>query len=338
MRRVSDTYVSSTAGSPPASLRGLERLRNATGSSRRAGALFLAGAVGLATFAFVAPVSAGDEITGLTFLKIGVGARAAAMGSAHVAVVSDATSLYWNPAGLALIEGWDLHVSHNEWFQDIRQEYLAVAKRWGSHGFGAAFSGLYMDELERRDDAGNFLGHFGFYDVAATAGWGMNVKPGVYVGASGKFLLEQIDDETASGYAFDLAGRYDIPVTGLSIGAGVFNVGPDMKFVTEEFSIPMTIRGGAAYAFPLAQWESDVVVAADVVSYKGEDAKFHMGAEYKFREMASLAAGYKFGYDVEGLSVGAGFYRGALSLCYAYSVIDSDLGDAHRVSLSYRLK
>jgi hypothetical protein len=93
-----------------------------------------------------APVSA-KRNPGLTFLKIGVGARATAMGSAQAAVAADATSLYWNPAGLALVDGWDFHVSHNEWFQDIRQEYVGVARRWGNHGFGAAFSGLYMSEL-----------------------------------------------------------------------------------------------------------------------------------------------------------------------------------------------
>lgn len=282
--------------------------------------------------------SGSEEITGLAFLKIGVGARASAMGSAQVAVASDATALYWNPAGLALVEGMDLHLSHNEWFQDIRQEYVAVAKRWGDHGFGASFSGLYMDELERRDDAGNFLGHFGFYDVAATVGWGMNMEPGFCLGASGKFLLEQIDDETATGFAFDVAGRYETPLPNLSLGAGVFNLGPNMKFVAEEFSIPRTLALGAAYTLPLSQWQGDLVMATDLVSYRGEDAKVHVGAEYKFRGMASLAAGYKFGYDVEGISVGAGFTRGTLSLGYAYSAIDSDLGDAHRVSLSYGLR
>jgi hypothetical protein len=300
--------------------------------------LLAAVCLGLTTLGYLAPASAADEITGLAFLKIGAGARGIAMGSAQVAAVSDATSLYWNPAGLALVEGLDLHLSHNEWFQDIRQEYLAAAKKFGSHGVGVSFSGLYMDPLDRRDGSGVFLGHFGFYDLAATAGWGMTVKPGVHVGASGKFLLEQIDDETAKGYAFDVGGRYDTPVEGLSIGAGVFNIGPEMKFVTEKFSIPRTIVGGAAYAFPMTQWQSSVVVAADAVSYKGEDAKFHTGAEYRFRNVASLSAGYKFGYDVDGLSVGAGFYRGAFAVRYAFSVIGSDLGDAHRISLSYALK
>jgi hypothetical protein len=278
-----------------------------------------------------------DEITGLAFLKIGVGARAAAMGSAQVAVASDATSLYWNPAGLALVEGWNLHLSHNEWFQDMRYEFLAAAKKWGRHGLGVSFSGLYMDELQRYDAEGRFLGHFGFYDIAVTGGWGMSVKPGVYVGSSVKMLVEQIDDMSAKGLAVDIGTRCETPVRNLSVGAGIFNVGPKMKFDVEEFNVPRIISCGAAYALPVRSWSGDILVAADLVSYRGEDIKAHVGAEYNFKNLASVAVGYKFGYDVEGFSAGAGVSRGALTLGYAYSPIGSALGDAHRVSLSYAL-
>ncbi|MFH0778242.1 MAG: PorV/PorQ family protein [Candidatus Eisenbacteria bacterium] len=279
-----------------------------------------------------------EEFTGLAFLKIGVGARAAAMGSAHLAVASDATSIYWNPAGLAAVEGLNLHLSHNEWLQDIRYEFLAVAKKWGSHGIGAGFSGLYMGELERRDVSGTFLGHFGSYDIAAWAGWGTRVAPDFSLGVSGKFLAEQIDDATATGFAVDLGAKYDTPVERLSVAAGVFNLGPKMKFDTEEFDIPRSIACGASYVLPVEEWTGSFLFAADLVSYKGEDPKVHVGAEYGFRGMASLAAGYKFGYDVEGFSVGAGFRRGTLSAGYAYSALGSELGDAHRISLSYDLR
>jgi len=280
----------------------------------------------------------GDEITGLAFLKLGVGARASAMGSAQLAVASDATSLYWNPAGLALVDGWNLHLSHNEWIQDVRYEFAAIARNWGQHGFGAGFSGLYMDELERRDDAGNFLGHFGFYDIAVWGGWGTTVKPGVYLGSSVKMLVEQIDDMTATGFAVDVGTRYDTPIPNLSVGAGVFNIGPKMKFSVEEFNIPRFFGFGASYVVPLENWSGDVLVAADIVSYRGEDAKAHFGAEYSFKKLASLGVGYKFGYDVEGFTAGGGFSRGPLSFGYAYSAIGSELGDAHRVSLSYSFR
>ncbi|MCB0302022.1 MAG: hypothetical protein KDE52_18315, partial [Calditrichaeota bacterium] len=41
-----------------------------------------------------------DGVTGMSFLKIGVGARAGGMGEAYAAVADDATATYWNPAGL----------------------------------------------------------------------------------------------------------------------------------------------------------------------------------------------------------------------------------------------
>jgi len=292
---------------------------------------------GGSTMSFVSTANC-DEVTGLAFLKIGVGARAAGMGSAQVAVASDATSLYWNPAGLALVDGMNLHLSHNEWLQDMRYEFLAAAKKMGRHGLGVSFSGLYMDELPRYDVDGRFLGHFGFYDIAVTGGWGMNVKPGVYVGSSVKMLVEQIDDMTARGFAFDIGTRYETPIPNLSVGAGIFNVGPKMKFDVEKFNIPRVISCGAAYTLPVKSWSGDVLMAADVVSYRGEDIKAHVGAEYSFKKLASVALGYKFGYDVEGFSAGAGVSRGSLSFGYAYSAIGSALGDAHRVSLSYALR
>ena len=54
------------------------------------------------------------------FLSIGVGARALGMSGANVALTNDATSAYWNPAGLVLKEG-DIQVAlmHNEYFAGI---------------------------------------------------------------------------------------------------------------------------------------------------------------------------------------------------------------------------
>ncbi|MDA0378244.1 MAG: hypothetical protein O2899_02035, partial [Bacteroidetes bacterium] len=43
--------------------------------------------------------------TAAQFLKLGVGARAVAMGGSFVAESSDLSALYWNPAGLSKISG-----------------------------------------------------------------------------------------------------------------------------------------------------------------------------------------------------------------------------------------
>jgi hypothetical protein len=54
------------------------------------------------------------------FLSIGVGARGLAMAGAQVAMVDDATSAFWNPAGLSLAKGdRQLALMHAEYFAGI---------------------------------------------------------------------------------------------------------------------------------------------------------------------------------------------------------------------------
>ncbi|MDA1190252.1 MAG: PorV/PorQ family protein [Candidatus Poribacteria bacterium] len=53
----------------------------------------------------------------LEFLTVGVGARAMAMGGAHVAEVGDATAAYWNPAGLTDVPVRGFSAQHADTFQ-----------------------------------------------------------------------------------------------------------------------------------------------------------------------------------------------------------------------------
>ena len=60
------------------------------------------------------------------FLRIAAGARAAGMGEAFVAVTDDASSLFWNPAGLVQAPENQVFVAHTEYVADIRHEYLGA--------------------------------------------------------------------------------------------------------------------------------------------------------------------------------------------------------------------
>nr|HPI73656.1 hypothetical protein [bacterium] len=66
---------------------------------------------------FVADVS-GVGTGAAAFLEIGVGARAMAMGGAYTSIANDATALYWNPAGIAWMNGVQCELAHNEWLID----------------------------------------------------------------------------------------------------------------------------------------------------------------------------------------------------------------------------
>ena len=97
----------------------------------------------------------GPGTTTANFLKIGIGARATAMGEAFTALSNDGTSLYWNPAGLIQMEKRELSATYNLWFQQIKQGYLGFGfpSLGGIVGLGANY--VDMGEIEGRDDVGN---------------------------------------------------------------------------------------------------------------------------------------------------------------------------------------
>ena len=84
------------------------------------------------------------------FLNIAVGARAVGMGESYVAAADDVYAVYWNPAGLSYVRTSQLGFMHNEWFEDIRYEYLGYAQPNGNIGtLAGSLAFVHMGELER---------------------------------------------------------------------------------------------------------------------------------------------------------------------------------------------
>lgn len=275
---------------------------------------------------------------GFAFLKLGVGARPMGMGSAYVAVADDPTALHWNPAGLAAFhDGVRVTAMHNEWIEDFRQEYVAAALPAGPGTLGASFTGFYTSELERRDDTGVLIGHFGYNDIAATLGYGLNVAPGAGAGLTVRYIRESIAEESASSVAFDAGGRYMVRNTGLSLGGAVQNIGGEAKFVAESFPLPLTIRAGAAYTKPLVKLQGTGLISTEYRKARGEDGRFHVGGEFAYHDWLAFRAGAKFGYDDQSTSFGLGVTRGKIRFDYALLPIGSNLGSSHLFSISAKL-
>lgn len=288
-----------------------------------------------ALFARDAGAAAGE--TGFAFLKLGVGARPMGMGSAYVALVDDATATYWNPAGLASVTGTQITAMHNEWIQDFRQEFAAVGTKLGPGVVGFSIAGFYTSELEERTDTGVLTGHFGFNDVAMTGAYGFNAAPGLDVGVAARFLREMIDTENAATVTFDLGGKYRVAETGLSLGATVQNLGGDPTLVVEKIPLPTIVRAGAAFARTMPSLHGKGTISAEVRKARADDARFHLGGEFEYKERVALRVGGKFGYDEEGVSFGLGVTQNRLRFDYALVPLSSDLGTTHFFSLSARL-
>ena len=55
--------------------------------------------------------------SGAQFLEIPVGAKAAALGGAFVGLSDDASSVFWNPSGIAKIKSNAVQFSYMRWFE-----------------------------------------------------------------------------------------------------------------------------------------------------------------------------------------------------------------------------
>ncbi len=273
---------------------------------------------------------------GALFLRVGFGARASAMGEGFIAVAEDASSIYWNPGAMAAVLGTQVTLAHTEYFATMRLEQASVTHEtdWGTIGF--MFTGLYMDEMDRYEDTPSAypLGTFGAYDVAVSAAYARYIVPNLAAGIAIKPVYERIDELSASGVAVDVGLYHIARIRGVKLAAVATNVGPPMKFDEEEFALPRTIKVGGSYEREIAALDGRILVTLDGVFPNDGEVREHVGAEYSYRSLLALRAGYKANYDALGATFGAGFRWHEVTVDYAF-LPSEELGDNHRIGLGF---
>lgn len=263
--------------------------------------------------------AAGPGTTAANFLKIGVGARAVAMGEAFTAVADDVTALYWNPAGLSQLEERKLSASYNSWFADVSQGYVSLG--FPALGGTVAVGTNYVDmgTIERRDASGDLKGEFRASSIHASVGYARGDR--FSIGFAGGMLRESIENDqkiTFLGTAGILLKNGN-----LSLGACAQNVGGKLG----EDPLPFILKAGAGLRM------RGLNIAVDVGMPQDNDTYFCTGMEWWLADKFALRAGYRSGQDIgPGYTAGIGFKTNNLSLDYAYVPYD-DLGTTHRVSL-----
>lgn len=179
---------------------------------------------------------------GLKFLDIGVGGRALAMGEAYTAIADDASSVFWNPAGIANVEDGDLFAGYTSWPADINLYSVALAKKLNIPlvGSGAlAFSGTLlntglMNRTTEYDPDGDFSGTFAYEDYYFGLTLGKFFTDRFAFGATIKYVHEKIADWDINSWAVDIGTYYETGYKSIRIGMSVMNFGPDVTFKVDE--------------------------------------------------------------------------------------------------------
>ena len=266
----------------------------------------------------------GPGTTTASFLKIGVGARAAAMGEAFTAVASDGTSLYWNPAGLTQLRTKEISATYNSWFQEIKQGYLSLTfpSLRGTMGLGTNY--VDMGKIEGRDAEGNPTGNFTASDTHIFIGYAGKLKKSSW-GLTLGWLQDVIKDDKKNSFLANIGFLYPVSER-LSLGIAAQNIGSKLG----SDPLPLTFKVGAASKL------KTLTLALDIAKPRDNEIYYCLGAEWWLRNVLALRAGYKTNQDIgEGWSAGLGFKFGKNRLDYAY-VPYGDLGSTHRISLATR--
>jgi len=271
----------------------------------------------------------------MTFLKIGVGAKAMGMAESQVAATDDLYASYWNPAGLIKLDKPQLALMHNEWFADINHEFIGFAFPIGDNNtVGASANFLSFGELQGRDQDGNETEIFRPYDLAVILSYARGFGKTLAVGINAKYLQEQITDENGNGYAFDFGGLYTFSHMPLSFGINAQHVGPRVKYIEDSFPLPFVLRLGTAYRL----WKDTVILTIDFIRPTDNDNSIGAGIGYTIANILQLRTGYKYklgGNDlgpISGLAGGFGLTLKHFQIDYAL-VPFGVLGLTHRFSL-----
>jgi len=303
------------------------------------------------------------------FLKIGIGARAMGMGETFAAVANDATTLYWNPAGLTNLSGISLAVSHSVWFADISHDFVGLAVPWGSSDvLGISAIALNTSEQEvttvdQPDGAGIF---YDVSDIAIGLSYARALTDRFSSGMTVKFIQQNAYNETASSVAIDIGTHLKTGYHGLTIAMCLSNFGgkmqlqgrdlitvvdidqdiegnynTDARLKTEPWPLPLNFRVGIAVdilgsseAF-MPMERNRLTLAIDANHPNDNDERLNFGGEYSWNEILFARVGYKINYDVEKWAFGGGlkFYIGQQKIRVDYAMVDfGDLGKVSRFS------
>ncbi len=276
-------------------------------------------------------------------LKIGVGARAAAMGDAYTAISDDATAVYWNPAGIARLSGQSITLNHASWPANILFDQGAYVFniKWIPGMLGVNVRALTMSrDIVRTTYQPEGTGEtFDAGEWAYGLTYARALTDKFSAGISLNYVQTGLDNVKGSSTTFDFGTLYDVGVLGAKIGMSIQNVGSDMTFIDEKVKMPVFFRVGGSFDV-MQMGENRLLAAAEFTHPPDNSEKLNLGAEYSFHDYLFLRGGYKLNYDTEGLCAGFGVKfpltivkSSVARVDYAYQDMNF-LGGTHRVSLN----
>jgi len=285
------------------------------------------------------------------FLRIDMSARAAALGGTFVSNHDDPNIIFYNPAGINLLNENPISFSFVKYLLDINLASLSYSTEIEAIGrLGGAIKYINYGTFTGADVDGNRGGEFGAGEVAFIIGYANALDPNFNYGVNVKYIYSKIADRNSSGLGFDFGLNYFVPEQDLCIGFAAMNVGTQLSsYYDEKEELPLDIIVGISKKLehlPLRLSLDFHKLNTDREDFFKRFKAFSVGAEFTLSKVLRL----RFGFDNEkrsdlkiGTSAGiAGFNAGLGAIIsnytfdYGFSSFGA-IGALHRVTVSTTL-
>ena len=297
-------------------------------------------------------------ISALTFLKMDVSPRSAALASANICLTGDGYSTYTNPATLSETENFSLAAANTFWAAGINYAFLSASRETKAGHFGLSVSALNSGRMEVRtafqpEGTGEY-----FYANYFTAGltYSRQLTDQFSWGLSAKFVQERLAEFTANTGVLDLGFLYRTDVKDLRFAVMVQSFGP-RSTLRGEFDRDTTFNNRPvnldSYPAPtvfklgisMVPWKKDddsqsltTLLQLNHPNDNAENLRF--GLEYQYKHLLFLRAGYKINVDDQNLpTAGIGLRmrigRHPVMFDYAFDPMRY-LGVVNRIGLSFQ--
>ncbi|MFP4368240.1 MAG: PorV/PorQ family protein [Candidatus Kapaibacterium sp.] len=266
------------------------------------------------------------------FLKIGVGARATAMGGAYGAISNDLTAVHWNPAGIAEVNKLSANFTYSSWFANFNHNFAAISLPIGqSYSLAAHFVQFGASEIEITtvNNPEGLNQYYTVSDIAAGLTFSGYLTEQFTFGITAKLVSQSFANMGSTGLAVDIGTKYDVGIRGMKLGFSIHNLGTEQRYTGQAlndfikindalyqapleasidaypYSLPIAFRA-AAVGDLYEQGDHKVIGAFDFVTLSDVPEQYVLGAEYGWRDLLFMRGGYKFGHDQMGFSGGLG--------------------------------
>lgn len=285
------------------------------------------------------------------FLRLDGSARAASLGGSFVSNNDDADVIFYNPAGIQLLEGNPASFSFVKHLMDINLASLSYSTEYEGIGrFGAAIKYINYGTFDGYDEVGASTKEFGVNEMALVIGYANVLDYNFCYGANIKFIYSGIEDRSSTGMAVDLGLHYSIPDKNWYFGFAVLNLGSQLSsYYSTKEDLPLDIVIGVSKSLenlPVRLSVDFHKLNQDRDDFVERFRAFTVGAEFTLSKVMKL----RFGYDNErrkdfkigttagiaGFNVGLGVRISDYQFDYAYSALGS-VGGLHRIGISTSL-